>query len=133
MGTGSGVPKSGGVPAYTVPVIVVSTPPPQFCCCRQRPVHALLPQTPGVPPPPHVKIPGQVSPHWITPPQPSPAGPQLKPCFAQVVGLQLGAPSTPRPLLPPHTLKPPPPQYCGFGQAPEGGLQSSRLPQPSLA
>lgn len=74
----------------------------------------------GVPPPPHVDGGVQV-PQSSTPPQPSAAGPQLKPSFAQVVGVHVGAPQTPG--------VPPPPQVAGELQLP----QSMRPPQPSPA
>ena len=78
------------------------------------------PQTPAWPPPPHVCGATQV-PHCKSPPQPSPAGPQLNPSAAHVVGVQLGAPHTPD--------VPPPPQVCGAVQLPQ--LKSP--PQPSPA
>jgi hypothetical protein len=41
-------------------------------------VHGAVPQTPDFPPPPHVSPVLQL-PHWITLPQPSPAGPHEMP------------------------------------------------------
>ncbi len=74
----------------------------------------LPPHSLGVPPPPQVCGSVQVA-QVRMPPQPSPCWPQtVKPSFAlmaaHVVGVQIGPPSGPRPLLPPHTLGPPPPQ-----------------------
>src|SRR5438128_1476874 len=46
------------------------------------------PQTPGVPPPPHV-CGGVHMPQLIWPPQPSPAGPQCRPRFAHVCGAHI--------------------------------------------
>ena len=77
------------------------------------------PQTPALPPPPQVcgaeQVP-QLS--WL--PQPSAAGPQLKPRSMHVLGTQV-EPQTPG--------VPPPPQVWPAGQVP----QSSWLPQPSPA
>jgi NAD(P)-dependent dehydrogenase (short-subunit alcohol dehydrogenase family) len=88
------------------------------------PVHLqglpLPPQTPGTPPPPQVW--GAVhTPHCRRPPQPSPAGPQSRPCCVQVFGVQLGEPQLPG--------LPPPPHVCPAGHDP----QSSAMPQPSPA
>jgi hypothetical protein len=78
-------------------------------------------QTPGAPPPPQSCPTGQV-PQLSGSPHPSPAGPQLKPCDAQVAGMQ--------PSFPPQTPGvPPPPQLSGFLQRPH----SMRCPQPSPA
>jgi len=72
LGTGSGVPKVGIVPAMTVPVTVVGVPPSQLTCCLQRPTHC-VPHWNGVPPPPHVSGSVQVpQPPAMSPPQPSP-------------------------------------------------------------
>ncbi|HZJ56302.1 MAG TPA: hypothetical protein VFD38_19325 [Myxococcaceae bacterium] len=60
-----------------------------------------VPQTLGVPPPPHVAEPLQL-PHWSVPPHPSLIEPQFFPWAAQVVGVHV---------LPPQTFGvPPPPQ-----------------------
>src|SRR5206468_2232718 len=63
------------------------------------------------------------------PPQPSPAGPQPMPTWAQVLGTQPAPPSGSVPVpVPPQTLDwPPPPQLCGVVQVP----QLSNPPQPS--
>jgi hypothetical protein len=65
-----------------------SIPPQPFDCVPQlawrlahvfgvqRPPSGGVPQTPGLPPPPHVSVPLH-DPHWMTLPQPSPWGPQL--------------------------------------------------------
>src|SRR5215469_15088556 len=60
-------------------------------------------------------------------PHPSPAAPQLKPCCAHVSGVQMFPPSSAL-VLPPHWLKPPPPQNSVPVQLP----QLMMLPQPSL-
>src|SRR5580700_5612147 len=112
----------------TRPVIVVRAAASHCGCCRHSPVHELLPHCPGVPPPPQITFP-EHDPHWSKFPHPSPAGPQVKDCDAQEIGLQRVVPSGPRPLLPPHLLKPPPPQNCGATQAPH----ISNPPQPSPA
>src|SRR5580692_9918177 len=86
FGTGSGLPYAVGVPATTCPERVV-VPASQVFWSRQRPVHAgLSPHTPGCPPPPQMSLPVHVSPQSSTPPQPSAAGPQLKPSARHVVG-----------------------------------------------
>ena len=77
------------------------------------------------PPPPQVWGEGQppVGSQLRRAPQPSPAGPQPMPSWAQVLGTQLAAP--------PHWLAmPPPPQVWGEGQPP-GGSQLRMAPQPS--
>jgi hypothetical protein len=51
-------------------------------------LHVGAPHTLGVPPPPHVSGETHV-PHWIRLPQPSPAGPHVKPCWAQLSELQV--------------------------------------------
>ena len=52
-------------------------------------VHGSPPQTLGWPPPPQVWGATHV-PHWRRSPQPSPAGPQSKPCWAQVLAVHVG-------------------------------------------
>src|SRR5208283_4003781 len=47
-----------------------------------------VPQVLATPAPPHVAG-GRQLPHWSTPPQPSPCGPQLTPSFLHVVGLHV--------------------------------------------
>ncbi len=114
----------GSVPfgAYTIPLtVVVMAGVEQLTCWRQRPV-----QLAGMPHwlatrPPQV-FGSEQPPHWITPPQPSPIGPQVAaPTLAQVSGTHAGLP---------HTLEvPPPPHTAGAVQLP----QSSEPPQPSPA
>jgi hypothetical protein len=82
-----------------------------------------VPHTPGLPPPPHFKGDAHVPQEAINPPQPSPAGPQLKPMSAQVFGLHVGA------LVPHVEGVPPPPHVAGDVHEP----QSSDPPQPSPA
>jgi hypothetical protein len=65
----------------------------------------------------------------MRPPQPFAASPQFWPAGHAVAGVHGTLPSTPRPLLPPHLLTPPPPQNCGSVQVP----QLIRPPQPSAA
>ena len=50
--------------------------------------HAPFPQTFGVPPPPHVCVPGQAPPHDTFPPQPSGIDPQLAPAVQAVAAMQ---------------------------------------------
>ena len=70
--------------------VVVMLLPGQARCCWHRFVQGGTgPHTPGVPPPPHPSFAGHVSPQSSCPPQPSPAGPQLYPSAAQVVGTQV--------------------------------------------
>jgi hypothetical protein len=77
----------------------------------------LSPQTPGWLPP---QIWGALQvPHSMSPPQPSPAGPQLNPSWAQLIGVQL--PDEPQ------TFGLPPPQIWGALQVPH----SMSPPQPS--
>jgi len=103
----------------------------------------VLPPSPVTMPPQTLKPPppqysGRVQlPQSTTPPQPSPSKPQFStwplPFLPHdVSGVQIVPPSGPRPLLPPHWLKPPPPQYCGGVQA-EAPPQLSSPPQPSPA
>src|SRR5208283_2134814 len=71
------------------------------------------------PPPPQVC--GAVHvPHWISPPHPSEAPPQVYPSAAHVVGThdETGPPSALIPGGNPHLLKPPPPQVCGAVHVP---------------
>jgi hypothetical protein len=92
-----------------VPVnVVVTEGDEHVVCCRHSPVQlAGTPQTLGVPAPPQVFGAEQV-PHWSSPPQPSPIGPQSP--AAQTFGTQAGAP---------HTLAtPPPPHVWPEGQLP---------------
>src|SRR5256885_6275537 len=82
----------------------------------------VLPHWPGTPPPPHVAGALQL-PQFKIPLQPSPAGPQVRLCCAQVSGTQLDAhfPATP-----------PPPQLCPAGQVPQGMVcphPSAMVPQ----
>ena len=78
------------------------------------------PQTPGAPPPPQISPAGHVRPHWRRPPQPSPAGPQLKPSSAQVFGTQS--------MAPPQTPSvPPPPQVAGRGARAAGELAAAAV------
>ncbi len=83
-------------------------------------------QTPPVPQTllimaPQVSPVGQVAPQLMVPPHVSVAMPQSKPCWAQVLGVQV---------TPPQTLAvPPPPQVSLPLQVP----QSRMLPQPSAA
>src|SRR5512133_25742 len=74
-----------------------------------------LPQTPGVPLPPHVSPDGQL-PQSSKPPQPSAAGPQNVSCSEQVKGTQ-----------PPVALQWLATHACPAGHAP----QSTTAPQPS--
>jgi hypothetical protein len=68
------------IAARTVPVIVVVVPAVHVARCAQRPVHeGPTPQTPGCPPAPQAWPAGQVAPQSSAFPQPSPAGPQVKP------------------------------------------------------
>src|SRR5205823_5577222 len=53
--------------------------------------HGGLPHWLGLPPPPHVSLLEHV-PHWMTPPQPSPMGPQLAFSPVHVFGTQLVGP-----------------------------------------
>ena len=85
-----------------------STSPRYRLCLLARAVCTTHPQTLGVPPPPQVWPAGQL-PHWRRPPQPSPAGPQLTPSAAQVVGVHA---------LPQTKGVPPPPQVWPAGQLP---------------
>ena len=81
-----------------------------------------LPHTLGLPPAPHFKGDVQV-PQESVPPQPSPAGPQLKPRSTQVFGVQMGAGV-------PHTAGvPPPPHVAGEVHEPHASVS----PQPSPA
>src|SRR5580692_7659567 len=52
------------------------------------------------------------------PPQPSPAWPQFWPAGQVVAGVHGTPPSGSMPVLPPHWLKPPPPQNWVTGHAP---------------
>ncbi len=99
------------------------------------------------PPPPHVSG-GVHGPHWITLPQPSPAGPQPRFCCAQVSGTQApasGYPHCPAIPPPPHTagdaqglqkaVTPPQPSACGpqvvdGNEAHESGLQAPASGKP---
>lgn len=100
----------------------------QVTCCRQRLVQVLLTaHTFGVPPPPQLSGSAQV-PHWMTPPQPSPAAPQFTPRSAQVMGVHGGAPQT--------LATPPPPQVSLPAQVPQARLwpqPSSMFPQSTAA
>jgi hypothetical protein len=83
------------------------------------------------PPPPQyagAAHPPVAAPQSSRPPQPSPANPQSYPSAAHVVGVQRGPPSGATVSLPPHLLKPPPPQKPGAAQ-PEP--QSTMPPHPS--
>src|SRR5512135_1691917 len=105
MGSGLPKPAVGSVGATTVPLMVVT---PLFGHC-DTPVMPPVPHTFGLPAP---QAPVAQVPQLITPPQPSPAKPQLKPSAAQVVGLHAA--------LPPHwNGVPPPPQVCGHAQLPQ--------------
>jgi hypothetical protein len=84
--------------------------PPGQAFAQVNGVHAGLPHTLAVPPPPHVSEPLHV-PQLKVPPQPSPTLPQLiavppVPALEQVSGTQ-GAP----PSLSPQTLGLPPPPH----------------------
>src|SRR5438067_1539279 len=103
-----------------MPLSEVVPPPGQSTCWRQRFVQLLgTPQTLGIPPPPHVS--GALHlPQLSAFPQPSPAGPHVKPRLPQVAGVQV---------LVPHLPGPPPPHVS----VPMHGPQSRGPPQPSPA
>jgi hypothetical protein len=85
------------------------------------------PHMPGTPPAPHACPAGQL-PQLMTFPQPSPAGPHIKPSCVQVFGTQAWPASKLPPDVPHIPGTPPPPQVAGAVHMP----QSIRLPQPSL-
>jgi hypothetical protein len=93
-------PPSGATPLF--PPQMLAPPPPQNCGLVQVP-------------------------QLMRPPQPSAAWPQFWPAGHVVAGTQGTPPSGFSPVLPPHWLKPPPPQNWDAGQVP----QSMTLPQPS--
>jgi len=96
-----------------------------FWSAHDRGVHepeSVTPHWLGVPPPPHVAG-ATHGPHWMTSPQPSPAGPQVMFCSWHVSGTQLPPSGWPQAFA-----TPPPPHVAGEAQ----GLQKAVMPpQPS--
>lgn len=88
-----------------------------FASAHVRGVQFGLPQTPDVPPPPHVSSGGHVPQLGIKPPQPSAAGPHL-----MLAGQACGVHE-----VVPHMLGPAPPHVMPVGHGP----QSIVAPQPS--
>jgi hypothetical protein len=109
--------------ANTVPLMLVVPPPEQVCCWRQRLMHVLLPQTFAVAAP-QVWPAGQV-PQSSASPQPSVAGPQSRPCCAQLLKAGQVPPSVP----PSGSGPPSPPSSAGPLSAPP----AAPLPPPPAA
>jgi hypothetical protein len=117
-----GVPPPPHVPTSHVPQLAMTPPHPSPCAPQLKPCSAqvigvqvappsFVPQTPGLPPPPHVSAPLHVPQLAMLPPHPSPCAPQLKPWSAHVLGVQLASAI-------PHRLGPPPPHVSGAVHVP---------------